>query len=760
MSNDILPPPRRSIGFGIERVGNFALSHKLITWIVLIAITTAAMVMMPRLKFDSDFMRMYEGSGEQFSTFDDVRQKFGMFETDLFIFVRSDDLTQPERLQAARMLAEEFALTSKVAATLSPFSLRLPQPDGGTSAALPLGLDTPEKVRNAYETMYESLPLAENLINADFTQITLVVMPDLSDGVTTAQDTYRELLEAKAYLDENFEEMKSVEVIFGGQPVWLEQLLNAAGDDQLRLNVVGAVISLILALVVFRHPLLAGMVLITPFIIATWAMAITVFMFGAITFFTMVLATLMMMLSFAESIYFVRTWQLQKRAGFVGKEAIFETMRIVYPATVLSMATTSLAFLSLTFAPGRGIFEFAIGGAVSTGFALFGLMSLLPLLLHTVDRFLPASMFTPSKPNETLQNFLTTVISRFSRPVALGGVVIVVLLLAPYANIKPVFSIHQLIPKDLLNSQPSVGSGNETGVGGIAPVYVTIKLDDDGENVSLEEFNQIKFVGQVMEEEVGAGQVLSLAQFGEFGSTENIKNMLQNLGPNLSNRFITSDGKEAMMTGFSNPNSTSSELRAALGKLSERLEEAGIDASLPTGFRVLTTYESENLIDQMEISLFTAMIATIFIIGLAFGEFRMMILTIVPNLFPVLAVVAYQYFFGIGQTMTSVIALTIAFGVAVNDTIHLLNTYRHYRQQYQRMEAIIEAITHVGKSMITTTAILGAGIFATLFSNMPQVNSFGQLFVAAMGFALIGDLIFLPAIIAATKREQIRRRKA
>lgn len=742
---DQLITRRSSIGFGVERLARAAVNRPMLFWGILLVIIIAALTVMPRLKFDSNLIRMYEGSGAQYENFADVRQKFGMFETDLFIFVRSPDLTEPERLEAARLISEELAITPHIATVLSPFILRLPQEDGTTTPAFPLGLDTKEQVAQAYDTLDASLPLANNLINPERTQMTMVVMPLVSENSTSA-DTYAAIVDALSYLD-----LSSVEVEIGGQPVWMNNLLNMAGGDQIMLNLVGMVIAIVLALMVFRHPLLALMVIIAPVTIAMWALAITVQLFGSITFFTMVLATLMMMLSFAESIYFVRTWQNQKRGGLTGKDAVLATIEIVSPATVLSMATTTIAFLSLYFAPGRGIEEFAIGGAVGTMMAMFGLLTLLPLLLLAVDKYLPATLFRPSKPNMALQNFLTTMITRFARPVALGGVILVVMLLAPYAHIKPTFTIQQLIPESLLDNQPGVGNG-DTGVGGIAPVYVSIKLDEDTDNVSREEFEQIQLVGQLMEEEIGAGQVLSLAQFGDFGSPESIRQMLDNLGPDLSNRFITPDGTEALMTGFADPNNTSTELKEKLANLSARMAEEGIDASLPTGFRVLTTYESENLIDQMEVSLFTAIVLTVLLIGLAFREFRILALSIVPNLFPVLAVVAFQYFTGIGQTMTSVIALTIAFGVAVNDTIHLLNTYRHYRQTMPQLPAIREAITHVGKAMLTTTAILCAGVVATLFSAMPQINEFGELFIGAMLFALLGDLIFLPAIIAASKR--------
>lgn len=736
---------RRTIGFGIEKLGHVAIANPLIFWAIIALITVAALSILPRAKFDSNLVNMYEGSGAQYDTFSEVRTKFGMFESDLFIIVDAPDLADPEAFNAARLLSEDLSLTDHVAAVLSPFSLRLPTPEGTTVPAFPLELQTQEQIAGAFEQLNTQLPLAANLGKPDRTQISMIVMPRIIDGESGAK--------ALAAIQEtvNFYADEPIIVTIGGQPVWMDKLLALAGNDQIMLNVAGLIIASALALIIFRNPLLAGVVTVAPFLIAMWAMAATLAMFGSISFFTMVLATLMMMLSFAESVYFVLMWQREKRRGLLGVEAVRATMLEVAPATVLSMITTGVAFMSLSLAPGRGIKEFAIGGTVGTFLALVALLTILPLLLLAVDRFLPNSLFKPVPEEANWQRVYAGLVRRYAGPVAFFAVVLSVLLMAPYAHIKSSFSVLDLVPKSLLETEGGDDS-DTTGIGGIAPVYLVLDLDDDGSSVSTNDLEKIKTVSVMMQEEVGAGQVLSLAEFGDFGSPEETDALLEAIGPDLANRFITRDGSQSMLTAFADPTASGEELKERLANLTARVSEADIVSTLPTGFRVLTTYESENLIDQMEFGLFTAVILSILLIGFAFREWRIMILSAIPNMFPLLAVVCYLYFSGTGQTMTSVMVLTIAFGVAVNDTIHFLNAYRHNRMTMERYKAISASTRQVGKSMLTTTAILCAGVVATLFSAMPQVNTFGEIFMGAMLAALIGDLIFLPAIIAATRK--------
>ncbi|MCB1517977.1 MAG: MMPL family transporter, partial [Hyphomicrobiaceae bacterium] len=646
-SSRFLARPRHTIGYGIEKLAFAATKHPLIFWVLIGVVTLASFFILPSIRFDSNLIRMYEGSGSQYDTFSDIRTKFGMFETDLFIFVDAKDLTDPASFNAERALAEELALTDNVAAVLSPFTLRLPAPDGGTVAAFPLELNTKEEITAAFDKLLATLPLASNLINADRTQMKMVVMPKISEESSSdaALDSVQETVDYLAGPD--------VDITIGGQLVWMRNLLYLAGQDQLMLNVSGLVIAIVLALVIFRHPVLATVVSISPAIIALWTMAATLFLFGSVTFFTMVLATLMMMFGFAESVYFVSMWQRAKRRGLTGVEAVRDTILEVSPATVLSMLTTTAAFVSLIPAPGRGIKEFAIGGAVGTVLALFALLTILPLLLLAADRFLPASMFRPEAAEAKWEKWYANLVRRFARPVALFAVVLTVLMLAPYAHIKAQFSILDLVPKQLLDIQPTIDGTDSTGVGGIAPVYMAVTLDDNVNSVSLEDLQKIKTVSDIMQDAVGAGQVLSLAEFADFGSPDQTDGILEAIGPDLANRFITRDGKQALLTAFADPNATGDQLKARLVDLTERVKAAGIEATLPTGFRVLTTYESEHLIDQMEFSLFTAIFLAIGMIGFAFAEWRIVALATIPNLFPLLAAVSYLYFSGTGQTMTS-----------------------------------------------------------------------------------------------------------
>jgi predicted RND superfamily exporter protein len=142
------------------------------------------------------------------------------------------------------------------------------------------------------------------------------------------------------------------------------------------------------------------------------------------------------------------------------------------------------------------------------------------------------------------------------------------------------------------------------------------------------------------------------------------------------------------------------------------------------------------------------------LIGVAFGSLRMALVSAIPNMFPILGTQAWLWATGAGLQLTTVMALTIAFGIAVNDTIHMLSHYMHGRREEQRshIDSVHHTLRRIGGAIVATTVILCAGTIIVAFSELPQVALFGSLFVLSLSLALVGDLFMLPSLLVAASR--------
>lgn len=127
----------------------------------------------------------------------------------------------------------------------------------------------------------------------------------------------------------------------------------------------------------------------------------------------------------------------------------------------------------------------------------------------------------------------------------------------------------------------------------------------------------------------------------------------------------------------------------------------------------------------------------------------------IPNVFPVVMIFGFigwsEQLLGqailvdIGTMMTA----SVAMGVAVDDTIHFLTWFREgLKRGLDRRDAIFVAYKHVAPAMTQTTIIAGLGLSVFALSTFTPTQRFGTLMLALLGAALVGDLIFLPALLA------------
>ena len=125
------------------------------------------------------------------------------------------------------------------------------------------------------------------------------------------------------------------------------------------------------------------------------------------------------------------------------------------------------------------------------------------------------------------------------------------------------------------------------------------------------------------------------------------------------------------------------------------------------------------------------------------------LISMLPNVFPVVVVFGFMGHAGIEVDIGSMMTASVAMGVAVDDTIHFLNWYRRSLSEgLSRLEAIKVSYSRVATAMTQTTLIGGLGLAAFALSTFTPTQRFGVLMLFLLAMALVGDLILLPALLA------------
>ncbi|POP51169.1 efflux RND transporter permease subunit [Zhongshania marina] len=136
----------------------------------------------------------------------------------------------------------------------------------------------------------------------------------------------------------------------------------------------------------------------------------------------------------------------------------------------------------------------------------------------------------------------------------------------------------------------------------------------------------------------------------------------------------------------------------------------------------------------------------------AFGSVKVGMLAMIPNLAPVVVVLGLMGWLGIHLDYMKLLLATIAIGIAVDDTLHLVIRFRRcFLTSGNYRTALADSMRDVGPALVITTIILLGAFACYLLSQLAIISSFGILLSVAISVALLADMLFMPALLMITK---------
>ncbi|MGD9853526.1 MAG: RND family transporter [Planctomycetaceae bacterium] len=134
------------------------------------------------------------------------------------------------------------------------------------------------------------------------------------------------------------------------------------------------------------------------------------------------------------------------------------------------------------------------------------------------------------------------------------------------------------------------------------------------------------------------------------------------------------------------------------------------------------------------------------------------LLSMLPNVQPIILVFGIISLAGVPVDIGTMITASVALGIAVDGTLHLLTWFREgIKQGMSREEAISLGLAHCGPAMWQTSAAIGLGLLMLIFADLLLITRFGWLMAAMIGAALYGDIVYLPALLTGTLGNLIER---
>lgn len=168
-----------------------------------------------------------------------------------------------------------------------------------------------------------------------------------------------------------------------------------------------------------------------------------------------------------------------------------------------------------------------------------------------------------------------------------------------------------------------------------------------------------------------------------------------------------------------------------------------------TGTSVVFLKGTNYLVENLITSLALAILLIAVIMSTLFSSFRMILISLIPNIIPLITTAALMGYIGIPIKPSTILIFSIAFGICVDDTIHFLAKYREElkKQKVGIKKPVLLALRETGKSMIYTSTVLvfGFGIFTA--SSFGGTIALGFLISFTLLVAILCDLLILPSLL-------------
>jgi predicted RND superfamily exporter protein len=225
---------------------------------------------------------------------------------------------------------------------------------------------------------------------------------------------------------------------------------------------------------------------------------------------------------------------------------------------------------------------------------------------------------------------------------------------------------------------------------------------------------------------------------------------------NLLKSFVDSSGQVARMTTYMRDVKTDRMEAIEKGLLDE------IGKVFPperytvylTGKALLFLKGTKYLVRNLLLSLGLAIGLIALLMAYLFRSFRMILISLIPNLLPLLITAGVMGFAGVPIKPSTILVFSIAFGISVDDTIHFLAKYRQelVAHRWKIRPSVYASLRETGVSMFYTSIVLFFGFSVFIISSFGGTVALGALVSATLLFAMLANLILLPSLLLSLER--------
>ena len=724
-------------------------------------LTALAVYLVSQLNFDYDFESFFPQNDPETEFYMDFRKTFqsdndyllvglkneeGVFQEDFLI--RSDSLIRD--LKATKFI-------TGVISVLDSIEMRRGGLLGEPYVFPPIKYDKPDFYSADSTKIYESGDYVGTLISEDAKSLNIWVNHDQflsKERCDTLAESVYALLD-KYEFDEEHTVGRAI-----GQRVYIEMMQK----EMMIFMTLSFFLILIFLYIAFRQ--LWGVIIPVVIVLLAiiWNMAAIKLLGNDIDLMLTILPTIIFVVGMSDAVHITTKYIEELRWGKDKIVAIKNSLREVGLATLLTSVTTAVGFLSLLTSNIVPISRFGMNMAIGVILAFVLSYSILPVVYY----LMPLPKIAVRKKSFNWEKFLRPLFLWVMRNrIAVLFTFIGLLGLSAYGITKIVsdnFLLEDIREDHFLRKEIGFFEENFSGA---RPIEIAVILDENIDQLNLELLEEMSSLDEHLKGEFGLGSVASVVQLikkshqmYKGGAAEYFQLPKSEKDLKKVVRFIKSSGLMEMYINFDEGLARVNGQTHDLGRryydkkieglyefVNTELGNADFDVKV-TGTARLMDMNNERLAETMIYGLILAFVVIAIIVGILYKSIPMILISLIPNVLPLVFIGAFMGATGILLKVSTSIIFTIAFGIAVDDTIHFLSKFRiELAKGRSRWYALKRTYLSTGKAIIVTTLILCGGFLTLLFSEFLGTFYTGLLIGLTLIFAVIGDLFLLPVLI-------------
>ncbi|MGB7841283.1 MAG: efflux RND transporter permease subunit [Salinimicrobium sp.] len=762
-------------------VARIILRNRILILILILAATVFLGFQWKNMRFSYTEANLLPDDDEINLQYQEFLNKFGEEGNLIVMGVNDPSLFTPKKFTAWNQLAKKLKAYEEVEFTVSIGDLKMLQKNAekGQFEMVPfIEESNPDslQVLQYKQELFERLPFYEGLVyskKSNTVQTAIYLHEDIVNTKARKNFVVNELIP----LVEQFEKEQNINVYVSGMP-YIRTLNSQNIIDEIGLFIGAALLVTSLIFFFFFRSIRATLIsMVTVIIGVMWAFGILGLLHYEITVLTAIIPPLIIVIGIPNCIFLINKYQQEIQKHGNQAKSLQRVITKVGNATLMTNLTTASGFATFILTESTLLKEFGIVASINI-IAIF-ILSLLIIPIIYSYMGIPKDKHLKHLNKRWIGGFVDW-IEKMVRHHRITIFIVALLLLV--TSIIGLYTIR--VSGSLLEDMPKKAQFFkdieffEKEFDGVMPLEILVDTKRKKGVMKLSTLKKMDELQELVSEEEQLSKPISVVNLVKYAKqayyngnpeyyqlpTSQEQNFIlpyaKNLGSdgnNILQSYVDSTGQYARITTFMKDVGTEK-----MEKIEENLWPR-INKIFPedrynvqmTGKALIFQKGTNYLVKNLVISLSLAILLIALIMAWMFRSWRMIMVSLVPNLLPLLVTAGLMGFLGVPIKPSTILVFSIAFGISVDDTIHFLAKYRQELKanNWKIKRSVYAALRETGVSMFYTSIVLFFGFSVFMISSFGGTVALGGLVSATLLFAMLSNLLLLPSLLLSLEKE-------